>query len=98
MSAAGHYFWLIIRRVIRGLSHLITFISLLSLPFDGKFDSSQLLSQSIGFLLQRGSLVLFFSRQLGGLFGFDARSGGKLLLSFGDKSRNIANTKPSKRG
>lgn len=98
MSAARHDFWLIVRRVIRGLPHLITLITLLSLPLDGKLDSSQLLSQSIGFLLQRGSLVLFFSRQLGGLSGFDARSGGELFLSFGDKSRNIANTKPSKRG
>lgn len=97
-GTARHDFWFIIRRVIRGISHLVTLVTLLSLSFDGKLDFAQLLPQSISLLLQRGSLVLFFLRQLGGLFGFDARSGGKLFLSLCNESRNIANAEPGEFG
>lgn len=97
-GTARHDFWLIIRGVFRGISHLVTLVTLLSLPFDGKLDFAQLLPQSIGLLLQRGSLVLFSLRQLGGLFGFDARSGGKLLLSLCNEGRNIANAEPEEFG
>lgn len=95
---ARHDFWLIIRGVFRGISHFVTLVTLLSLSFDGKLDFAQLLPQSISLLLQRGSLVLFSLRQLGGLFGFDARSGRKLLLSLCNECRNIANAKSGEFG
>lgn len=94
LGTAGHDFGLVIRRVFRGIAHLVPFVTLLSLSLDGELDLAQLLPKPVGLLLQRGSLVLFSLRQLGGLFGFDARSGGEFLLSLCNESRNIADATP----